>query len=194
MVWQLYLLKNDAVDVSVPVVMASPVSFDWPIISRALRVFYKQHLQHSYCEIPPDHPACSHRKHAVICQWLHPLQGMWAAGSPVLHMSAIDYKQQKLLSRFFTGSTCVATSHHSLLSIDYASCVCHLCPAACLGHEQHVLLHCPSVQHIRAQYPMLDFTLPTLRLFITAHSGSLHLYKFIAAVMRYSCGVPMHPP
>ena len=197
--WLAQLLKacvvlHDEADVNVPAFMRSPVELSWPVFARALHLFYKQHLQHTYCAVAPDHPDCPHRKHAVVCQWLHPLQGRWASGSPVLQMSSIAYKQQSLVSRFFTGSTHVATSHHSMHSVDYSSRACHLCASVCPGHEQHVLLHCAAVQHIRVQYPSLDFNVPGLRVFITAHSGLPELYMFVAAVTHFACGVPMHPP
>lgn len=103
-------------------------------------------------------------------------------------------KQQHLVAQFYCACAPFAPNHHSMLQVDYTSRKCHMCNADVVGHEQHVVSSCTDVQHLRDMYPQLDFSQPTLSLFLTAHADHMSLYQFLAAVVRFAHFVLLHPP
>ena len=160
-----------------------------------MRDFYQRYLQNAYCNIPHTQSDCQHRKHAVLCQCLHGLDGhTWSNASLVLNMSAVDHKRQSLLAKFFPAGAHVATEHHSMHSTPYLQRACHLCSSHSPGNEEHVLLGCSATQHIRTQFPVLDFSLSSLRAFLHDQASEVQMYYFVAAVMKFACTVPFHPP
>lgn len=185
---------SNTVGVSIPPHITTPASINWQPLAKALRLPYKQHLHQEYCTVPPMHPSCSHRKHAVVCQWLHPISGAWLRSSPALNMLEVDYKKQQRVAKFFCGAAPVASAHHSMLAVPYSQRRCHLCSTTDVGHEQHLVLQCPAVQHIRLQHSALNFHLSSLSAFLSYHTHVAQLYHFIAAVMVLALSVPFQPP
>ena len=171
--------------------MSVPAAISWQPLARALCLYYKLHLQQQFCSLLPDHPDCPHRKHSVVCQWLNPVRGTWLYASPVLGMLDVDCKKQHTVAKFLCGLACVSTAHHSMLSSPYSQRCGHMC-----GHEQHVLLQCPAIQHLCVQYSQLQlhFQASSLPLFLAVHHHLPHIYHFIAGVMAFAVSVPSNPP
>lgn len=57
-----------------------------------------------------------------------------------------------------------------------------MCAAIVVGSEQHVVLNCAGVRHVRDMYPQLEFSQPTLSL----HAHLMYLYQFRASVVRFA--------
>lgn len=69
-----------------------------------------------------------------------------------------------------------------------------MCETHDVGHEQHMVLRCAALQHVRDTYPELDFALPSITIFLRTYATNARLYQCIAKVVRLADFVPMHPP
>ena len=103
-----------------PVVMPHPISLSWRPVATALKHYYKSSLQMSYGVLSPDDPDCPHCKHAVVCQWLHPVaKHNWLCCCSA-HSMPLSYKQHQCVARFFCACAPVAASHHVMQSVAYS--------------------------------------------------------------------------
>ena len=92
----------------------------------------------------------------------------------------------------------------SLLGLTVTVSLCHppaeLVEVLSLTREKlfwetaHATYRCSATQHIRTQFPVLDFSLSSLRAFLHDQASEVQLYYFVAAVMKFACTVPFHPP
>jgi len=173
--------------------MPHPITLPWKPIAVALKCYYQQHLIQTYCQLPPDYPLCSHRKLATVCQWLHPIASATWSQASRSHDLSLSYEQQQRVARFFCACTPCAAGHHSMMHVSFLDRKCHMCDTGAVGNEQHIVMNCPAMKHVRDMYPGLDFTMPMSRLF-ALHTADIALYQYLAKVVRLADFVSMHPP
>ena len=81
-----------------------------------------------------------------------------------------------------------------MLQTAYMDRKCHMCETQHVGHEQHMMLRCAALQHVCYMFPELDFTLPSLAVFLFTYATNARLYHYLAKVVRLADFVSMHPP